>query len=115
MTQTRPAFIKHWRSRLDVLDDVLRGLETKGKAFQWGSWGQSNYIPMLKALGITLVTKTWLDARGYELNRGAKPVGSIYYTSPISRHCDVYVLECQAWLKDPAKLAKVEAKAKVSK
>lgn len=53
------------------------------------------YRPVAAALGCTLVTKSGAEKRGYRIRRGAKPVGSMYFGSPISRFADVYVLECQ--------------------
>lgn len=107
-TKTRSAFLKYWASRLNVLNAVINGLD--GQPFRWESCGASeSYVRLLRELGITLVTRTWLEKRGYKLNRGAKPVGAIKYCSPINAMADVYVLECQAWLQNPEKLAKVEA------
>lgn len=109
-TQTKSAFMKYWASRLNVIGAVMNGLD--GKPFRWESDGaRDSYMRLLRGLGINLVTQTWLDKRGYKLNRGAKPVGRVKYASPINSMVDVYVLECQAYLVDPAKLAKVEAAA----
>lgn len=108
--QTTSTFLKRWQRRADVLQAVLDGL--KGQTFSWGDGERIAYTGYLADFGIHLVTATWLEQRGYVLNRGAKPVGSLYFGSPISRSCAVYVLECQCYLKEPGKLAKVKAAAK---
>ncbi len=105
--QTASTFKRQLSRRIDYLVAVRDGLD--GHAFNWGDGAASAAKRVLAAEGVTLVTATWLSDRGYALNRGAKPVGSIYFPAPISRSCAVYVLECQTWLQRPDKLAKVEA------
>lgn len=105
--QTTSTFLRQWDSRLSYLTSVMDGL--RGRPFAWNMSQGDNGKAVLAEFGITLVTATWLRDRGYVLNRGAKPVGTIYFGAPISRPCAVYVLECQAYLSDPAKLARVEA------
>ncbi len=52
--------------------------------------------PVLESLGFTLVSRTYIEKHGWELKRNQNPVGQVYYTAPISRMVDVYVLEVQA-------------------
>lgn len=78
---------------IDLLQEVLDGLE--GKPFSWGSTGSQYWVPRLAGMGITLVTKNRIKRLGCRLKRGAQPVGSVYFNSPISNQCDLYVLECQ--------------------
>lgn len=105
--QTTSMFLKQLDRRLAYLTAVRDGL--RGQPFSYGDGAGNAAKHVLAAEGIHLVTATWLSDRGYVLNRGAKPVGRIYFPAPISRACDVYVLECQAYLQRPDKLAKVEA------
>lgn len=110
---TTSTFKRQLSRRIEYLTAVRDGLD--GRPFSYGDGAGSAAKRALAPLGVTLVTATWLAERGYVLNRGAKPVGSIYFPSPISKSCHVYVLECQAWLADPAKLERVEAKARERK
>lgn len=107
---TTSTFKRQLSRRIDYLQAVRDGLD--GHPFAWGDGAATAAKRVLAAEGIHLVTASWLAERGYVLNRGAAPVGDVYFGSPISRSCPVYVLECQAWLKEPGKLAKVEAKAR---
>jgi hypothetical protein len=104
---TTSTFLRHYDRVAAALAAVLDGL--RGKPFSWGDGAATAAKRHLADLHITLVTSSWLDKRGYVLNRGAKPVGTIYFPAPISSSCAVYALECQAWLKDDGKLATVEA------
>ncbi len=108
--QTTSTFLRTLDRQIDYLTAVRDGL--RGHPFAYGDGAGSAAKRALAALGITLVTATWLAERGYVLNRGAQPVGSVYFPAPISRSCPVYVLECQAFLRDPGKLAKHEAAAR---
>lgn len=77
---------------------IREGLE--GKPFNWGGGEFDAYRPKAAAMGCTLVTKTWLEKNGYRLRRGAEPVGTAYFKSPISNYGKLYVLECQTVKED---------------
>lgn len=78
----------------EVAKCIIEGLN--GKPFNWGgSEGSANRCTSAK-MGARLVTRTMLKKLGYRLKRGAKPVGSCYYGSPINRTADLFVLQCQA-------------------
>lgn len=85
--------------RLDCFLSVaiqLRRALKREKQFVWdGTEGEYN-VQWAAEMGLTLVTKTQIEKRGYRLKRGAKPVGFRYFGAPISRRHPVYVLECQA-------------------
>lgn len=72
---------------------VLKGLN--GNPFNWGDTQRKSWIPILKKIDITLVTKTQIEKQGLILKRGAKPVGTAYFGSPIKKYADLYVLEIQ--------------------
>lgn len=93
MNLTPSAFKKRLDARRLIIGEMIAGLE--GRTFHWGGGEFTSRKHILKELGITLVTKTSIQKRGLELRRGAKPVGSCYFSSPISRAADVYILECQ--------------------
>lgn len=78
----------------DVAREILAGLD--GKPFYWqGTEGKYN-VWWAEDMGLTLVTETQVKKRGYRLKKGAQPVGSRYFTAPISRQAYLYILECQA-------------------
>ena len=77
----------------ELLGIVLNGLD--GQPFSWGDGQRQAWVPILKAAGVTLITKTQIEKHGYRLKRGAKPVGSAYFGAPIKRYADLYVLEVQ--------------------
>jgi len=86
------------KRRLDcyrsVAAQIERGLD--GTPFHWnGTEGEYN-VQWAEEMGIHLVTRTWLEKRGLRLKRGVKPVGSRYFSAPISAQHALYVLECQA-------------------
>lgn len=95
MSKTPSAFIAQLQRRINVANEIIDGL--RGEPFSWGGGETTAKHRILKELGITLVTKTRARKLGYELNKKAKPVGSVYFSSPISNYADVYVLECQCW------------------
>lgn len=73
---------------------MLDGLD--GNPFYWDDGPRIQYQKKLKNCGITLLTKTALKKKGYRLKRGAEPVGSAYFGSPIKNIGELYILECQA-------------------
>lgn len=95
MSKTPSAFIAQLERRINVANEIIAGL--RGSPFTWGGGETTAKHHILKELGITLVTKTRAKKLGYELNKQAKPVGACYFSRPISKHADVYVLECQCW------------------
>jgi len=95
MSKTPSAFIVQLERRINVSNEIIAGL--RGSPFTWGGGETSSKQRILKELGVTLVTKTRVRKLGYELNPRVKPVGSVYFRSPISNYADVYVLECQCW------------------
>lgn len=99
MTKTSSAFASYLEVRRNVLNEIIGGL--RGNRFCWGGGERSAKNKILKELGITLVTKTRAKKLGYEINPRAKSVGTCYFERPISDYCEVYVLECQCWLKTP--------------
>jgi hypothetical protein len=76
-----------------VANAIIDGLN--GEPFSWNGGEFASYRPKAEAMGITLVTKTRIDKMGRRLKRGAKPVGKGYFSAPISRRADLYVMECQ--------------------
>ena len=86
------------------LRDVIAGLE--GRRFSWGAATFKAHRPMLRALGVTLVTRSRIEKRGWRLTRGARPVGQVYFEAPIGRYAEVYVAECHCLPKDPPKSRK---------
>lgn len=95
MSKTPSAFIAQLERRINVANEIIAGL--RGSPFSWGGGETTSKSHILKELGITLVTKTRARKLGYELNKKAKPVGSVYFGAPISNYANVYVLECQCW------------------
>lgn len=77
-----------------VASQLKAGL--RGKPFQWRQVDDQHGTPVVRAMGLTLATKTALKRRGYRPRRGAQPVGEVYYGAPISDYGQVYVMECQA-------------------
>ena len=91
---TSPAgFIAYLERRRRVAGEIIAGL--RGRPFTWGAGEPSSKRALLKELGVTLVTETWLRKKDLALKRGARPVGSIYLPAPRQRHAKVFVLECQ--------------------
>ncbi len=102
LSEDRPHAPNEIARRLDCFRNVAAQIQAglQGKPFHWnGTEGDYN-VGWAEQMGIHLVTKTWLEKRGYRLKRGAKPVGSRYFSSPISASHALYVLECQAVKKD---------------
>lgn len=100
ITTTRKTSIKpseilgRLNSWVYVANTIADGLN--GKPFSWTDGERIAYTEKAKAMGITLVTKNWLKKIGYRLKKGAKPVGTAYFKSPISNTGELYILECQA-------------------
>ncbi len=76
-----------------VAAEIVSGLD--GKPFSWRAVDFQHARPILQAMGIHLVSKSRAKRLGFVLKRGAQPVGQNYYTAPISKMVNVYVLECQ--------------------
>lgn len=91
---------QHLQTLHDLLGIVLNSLDG-GQPFCWGNGQRMAWVPMLKEVGVTLVTKNQIEKRGFRLKRGVKPVGSAYFGAPIKRQCDLYVLEVQCTLPKP--------------
>lgn len=88
----------------DVLDRLARwadvchqlGAGLRGRPFHWRAVDAQHRLPIVAALGLTLVSRSHAERLGYRLRKGVSPVGVRYYTAPISREADVFILECQA-------------------
>lgn len=76
-----------------VADEIVSGLG--GKPFSWRAVDYQHARQVLQAMGVRLVSKSRGERSGFTLKRNAKPVGEIYYTAPVSKKVNVYVLECQ--------------------
>jgi hypothetical protein len=83
--------LQSWQYVAQVIIDGLNG-----KRFSWTAGEFEAYRKKAEAMGLTLVTKTTIKRWGYRLKRGAEPIGTGYFRSPISRDAELYVLECQA-------------------
>ncbi|CAA7619054.1 hypothetical protein [Magnetospirillum sp. SS-4] len=81
------------RKRMDVLGEVLAGLE--GKPFDWNGAEGEGKVKTLATMCIVLVTASGMRKRDHVLKRGAVPVGRRYYGAPIQRSADLYVLGLQ--------------------
>lgn len=94
MKRRTTAQMQHYFERYRaLLADLEAGLN--GQPFSWRLVDRQHNTPLLRALGLTLVTKTKLERDGYRLIRDVQPVGRVYYAAPISGMRDVYLLECQ--------------------
>ena len=88
------AIIRRLECFRSVISQIERGL--RGEQFVWdGAEGEYNTL-WAEAMGLHLVTATWIKKHGYRLKRAANPVGWRYFRAPISKRRPVYVLECQA-------------------
>ncbi|MGB3205197.1 MAG: hypothetical protein WBB28_09430 [Crinalium sp.] len=76
-----------------LINSVVLGLG--GKPFAWGEGQRRSWVPILRKIGITLVSNSRIEKLGYRLKRNAQPVGSAYYGAPIQRIVDLYFLELQ--------------------
>lgn len=76
-----------------VANEIIDGLE--GRPFTWRGVDAQHGLPVARAMGITLVSKTRAEKLGYVLKHNQSPVGHRYYLRPISGFHPVYVLECQ--------------------
>lgn len=83
--------LESWQKVANAIGDGLAG-----RPFTWCAGELYAYREKAAKMGCTLVTKSHLKRMGYRLKRGAKPVGTGYFRSPISRSASLYVLECQA-------------------
>lgn len=79
----------------------MAGLD--GRVVTWGQGERIAHTKTLASIGITLVTKTQIEKRGYTLKRGQKPVVNAYFGAPIQAYAELYVLEIQC-----SKLEKVK-------
>lgn len=66
-----------------------------GKPFHWGDGERQAYTKKALAMGATLLTRNQISARGYELKRGAKAVGTAYFGAPIGNGAELFILEVQ--------------------
>lgn len=77
--------------RIETIKEFIDAL--RGVVFVWGSDEHRIKGAILAEMGIHLVTKTGAQKQGYELRKRAKRIGRAYYTAPIRKYCDLYVLE----------------------
>lgn len=87
------AVLRRIESLRHVATQIYDGLS--GHPFQWGAGQREAWVPIAQQLGLTLVTRSHADRLGYAIKRGAKPVGSAYFRTPLKRTAQLYVLECQ--------------------
>lgn len=92
-TKAPSTFARYLETRVNILNEVINGL--RGNPFQWGDGERSAKNPILKELGVTLVTKSFAEKLKYRIKPRSKPVGNVYLGAPLQRYADVYVLECQ--------------------
>lgn len=78
---------------IEVARAILDGLQ--GNPFRWDDGTAGAWRPIAAQMGFTLVTQTRINKLARRLKRRAKPVGELYFPSPISSYADVYVLEFQ--------------------
>lgn len=78
-----------------LLPQVVDGL--RGEPFVWDADEYERKKPLLKEVGITLVTKADIKNLGGVLHKYAVPVGSVCFPL-LASYADVYVLECQVGL-----------------
>ena len=76
-----------------VAAQLKAGLE--GTPFSWRGCDMRPYMLAASVMGLTIISLTQAEKRGYTLRRGQKPVGRGYWDAPISRYSDLYVLEIQ--------------------
>lgn len=72
---------------------IYRGLH-EGAPFDWKG-SEYHLIGVAETMGFTLVTLSRAERLGFTLKKAQKPVGTVYFTAPISKYKSVYVLECQ--------------------
>lgn len=83
------------RRRAALLTGIVKALDGRYTAFDWGQGEHMNARRMLRDLGIQLVTETRARKLGHRLKRRAVPVAAAYFGAPIQRHCALYVLGIQ--------------------
>jgi hypothetical protein len=76
-----------------VATAIKDGLD--GTPFSWRGVDAQYNLPVARAMQITLITKSRAAKLGFALKRNAQPVGKMYFSAPISKYADVYVLQCQ--------------------
>lgn len=81
--------------KIDYLQQVIDGL--RGKPFEWPSGAYKPGCRALAGHGYTLTTRTAAEKKGYKLLPRAKRIGQAYFTKPISKYCDLYLLEVHFW------------------
>jgi hypothetical protein len=92
--QTRAVMKARAERYKSVARQIETALETGVATFHWlGS--ESHLVYVAEAMGFTLVTESRAEEAGWVLKKKQNPVGTVYYESPISKRCAVYVLECQ--------------------
>lgn len=95
---TPTAFKAKLQCRVDLMQVFIDGLN--GKPFRWEYEVFNANKPLMRELGITLVTPNHIKRLGYSLRqRSNAPVGEVYFKQ-FSRWADVYILECQCILAD---------------
>lgn len=106
-TPTPSAFAKRLEIRKAILEEIIAALRGQTR-ISWGGGEMTSKHKILKELGITLVTKTRAKKLGYDVNPRAKPIGSVYFSAPISDYKEVYVLECQCYPRPERHVTKGE-------
>ncbi len=83
--------LKVRRELLAQIDDALRQRVT----LAWGDGNRRTWTPVLRGLGVALVSKTKAEQLGHRIRRGAVPVVNAYFGAPLQRHADLYLLGAQ--------------------
>jgi hypothetical protein len=95
-----PASIRGRLARYrDIITELLNGLEGK-RRFAWRAVDHQHARPVLRVLGVNLMSKTAIKKAKLRLKRGAQPVGEIYFERPISNYAEVYLAEAQCARSD---------------
>lgn len=68
---------------------------TGAKPFVWGEYERESKMHLLSQIGFVLVSKTKLEKGGHRLKKGAKPIGTGYYGSPLRLYANLYLLGVQ--------------------
>ena len=94
-TTSPSVFKKRLIKKYHLLSDIIDCMD-KGYHVFWGDGERHAYTANLATMGVTLRTKTWIKNNGWQLKTRQKPVVSAYFSAPICKNCDLYILECQA-------------------
>ncbi len=85
--------MKYLQCRVDLMQTMLEGLN--GKPFKWEYWTYNSHKPLMREIGVTLITKTEIKRRGLTLRqRNNTPVGEVHFKR-FDKWAEVYILECQ--------------------